>query len=42
MSAKEIVTLVGKLRASEVRLSGCGKRLLALYDAEAEAIGGGK
>lgn len=35
MSQREVVALIGQLRASELRLSACGRRLLALYDAQA-------
>lgn len=41
MSQRDVVALVGKLRASELRLSGCGQRLVALYDAQAAALAGG-
>lgn len=40
MSQREVVALITKLRASELRLSGCGRRLISLYDAQAAAIGG--
>lgn len=40
MSPKQVAAIIAELRASEVRLSGCGRRLLALYDAQAAAIGG--
>lgn len=40
MSQREVVALIAKLRGSELRLSGCGRRLIALYDAQAAAIGG--
>lgn len=40
MTTKQIVALIARLRASELRLSGCGKRLLALYDAQASAMAG--
>ncbi|MFG1410266.1 hypothetical protein V5G24_04055 [Xanthobacter sp. VTT E-85241] len=32
------MSLIGRLRLSEESKSDCGKRLLALYDAQAEAI----
>lgn len=32
---QQIVDLIAKLRASEVRLSLCGRRLLAFYDTQA-------
>lgn len=34
MSEKEAVALIGKLRASEVSKTYCGRRLLALYDGQ--------
>jgi len=40
LSAREIVAIIGRLRASEARLSGCGARLLAFYDAQAVALAG--
>ncbi len=40
MSQRQVVALIAELRASELRLSSCGKRLLALYDAQAAAFAG--
>lgn len=37
MSQREVVALIARLRASELRLSACGHRLLALYDAQDNA-----
>lgn len=38
MSSREVVSLIGRLRLSEEAKSDCGRRLLALYDAQAEAL----
>ncbi|MFG1461706.1 hypothetical protein V5F77_02320 [Xanthobacter sp. DSM 24535] len=38
LSQKQVVALIGRLRDSELRLSACGKRLIALYDAQAAAL----
>lgn len=38
MSSREVVSLIGRLRLSEEAKSDCGKRLIALYDAQAEAL----
>ncbi|MEW6258107.1 MAG: hypothetical protein AB1592_19305 [Pseudomonadota bacterium] len=38
LSQKEVVALIGRLRASELAKTACGQRLLALYDAQAAAF----
>lgn len=40
LSQREVVAIIGALRASEMRLSGCGRRLVAFYDAQADALAG--
>lgn len=42
MTAGEVMVLIGKLRTSEVRMSLCGKRLLAFYDDVKKRIGNGE
>lgn len=36
MDKEKVMELIAALRASEVRKSQCGKRLLALYDAQSK------
>lgn len=38
LTDKEVVEIIGNLRRSELRLSGCGQRLIKLYDDQAEAL----
>lgn len=40
LSAAQVAEVIARLRQSELRLSACGKRLLAFYDAQAVAYGG--
>lgn len=40
MSQAQVAEVIAHLRQSELRLSACGKRLLAFYDAQAAAYGG--
>lgn len=40
LSQKQVAALIAKLRASEMAKTGCGRRALALYDAQAAVLAG--
>ncbi|QTL01893.1 hypothetical protein J5J86_13870 [Aquabacter sp. L1I39] len=40
LSAAQVAEVIAHLRQSELRLSACGKRLLAFYGAQAAVYGG--